>query len=212
MQKLSVFDKLIVEVDRALRVVTGDLSLSTRPTPAADLPEAPLTPAEQQHVGGLMRINHAGEVCAQALYQGQALTAELKEVRVQMEFAAIEEWDHLAWCEQRLMELNSHTSYLNPVWYVGAFSIGAFAGLIGDRWSLAFVAETERQVVKHLEEHQARLPAKDQRSLAILTQMQIEEEFHGQSAKEAGAAEFPRLVQWAMSKVSKIMTTTSYYI
>lgn len=208
---LTGVDKWIVEFDRALRVITHDLKPSTRPSPAESMEEAPLSREEKKLIAGLMRVNHAGEVCAQALYQGQALTAKLDQVRDQMEQAAIEEWDHLAWCEQRLTEVGSHTSYLNPLWYFGSLTIGAVAGWIGDRWSLAFVSETENQVIQHLENHLDQLPAEDKKSRAILNQMQIEEAHHGQLAKAAGAAEFPQWVKWLMNRVSKLMTKTTYY-
>ena len=207
-----MLDRFIAEFDHALRTLTGDRSTSTRPSPASGLEDVTLSEKERQHVGGLMRVNHAGEVCAQALYQGQALTAQLNDVREQMEHAATEEWDHLAWCEERLNELHSHTSYFNPIWYLGSFTIGAFAGLIGDRWSLAFVAETEHQVVHHLQQHQDSLPSQDHRTQAILAQMEQEEKTHGEHANQAGAADFPFAVHWLMNKMSKIMTTTSYYI
>lgn len=207
-----LLDLCIQEVDRALRVITGDLRLATRPSPAALISESSLSSEEQQQIAGLMRVNHAGEICAQALYQGQALTAKLTQVREQMENAAAEEWDHLAWCEARLQDVNAKPSVLNPIWFLGALSIGALAGFIGDRWSLAFVAETERQVILHLQEHLEKLPAQDAKSRAILEKMQEEEAEHGLAAKNAGAAEFPPPIQWLMNRVSKVMTTASYYL
>ena len=167
---------------------------------------------ERRHVAGLMRVNHAGEVAAQGLYQGQAATARLDSVRAAMESAAEEENDHLAWCEQRLTELGSRPSILNPIWYAGAFTIGATAGLIGDRWSLGFVAETERQVVRHLEEHLDRLPMDDERSRAILEQMKIDEEHHGSTAEEAGGAKLPTPIRHLMGVVSKVMTRGAYWL
>jgi len=168
--------------------------------------------AEKQHVAGLMRVDHAGEVCAQALYQGQAFTAKLPDIRAKMEEAAEEEMDHLAWCQGRLNELNSHTSYLNPFWYGGSFILGALAGLAGDKWSLGFVAETERQVERHLEDHLGQLPLKDEKSRAILEQMKEDEAQHSTVAMEMGAATLPEPVQWLMGKMSKIMTTLAYRI
>ncbi len=161
-------------------------------------------------MAGLMRVNHAGEIAAQGLYQGQAATARLEQVRESMERAAEEENDHLAWCEERLAELGSRPSILNPVWYAGAFTIGAAAGLIGDRWSLGFVAETERQVVRHLDDHLDRLPEGDSRSRAILAQMKIDEQHHGAVAENAGGAALPRPVRHLMGIVSRVMTRGAY--
>jgi ubiquinone biosynthesis monooxygenase Coq7 len=159
-----------------------------------------------------MRINHVGEVCAQALYQGQATTARLDTVRDKMERAAQEENDHLAWCEQRLEELDSHKSYMNPLWYAGSFAIGAAAGMAGDKWSLGFVVETERQVVRHLEKHLGRLPAQDEKSRAILEQMKVDEAHHATTALQAGGAELPAPIKTAMRISSKLMTTLAYKI
>ena len=159
-----------------------------------------------------MRVNHAGEVCAQALYQGQALTAQLKEVKAQMTEAAAQEVDHLAWCEQRLSELGSRPSILNPIWYGGSIALGALAGLAGDKWSLGFVAETERQVTKHLQTHQQHLPTQDVKTKAILAKMQDDEEHHAEVASKAGAAELPFFIKQLMQCVSKLLTKTSYYI
>jgi ubiquinone biosynthesis monooxygenase Coq7 len=159
-----------------------------------------------------MRVNHAGEVAAQGLYQGQAATAELAEVRAAMEQAADEENDHLAWCEERLTELGSRPSLLGPLWYAGAFAIGAGAGLVGDRWSLGFVAETERQVVRHIEEHLGMLPADDERSRAILEQMKADELAHGSAALAAGGVELPAPVRGVMGAVSKFMTRGAYWV
>ena len=157
-----------------------------------------------------MRVNHAGEIAAQGLYQGQAATARLEEVRDAMERAADEENDHLAWCEERLAELGSRPSILNPLWYAGAFTIGAVAGLVGDRWSLGFVAETERQVVRHLDDHLGMLPPDDDRSRSILEQMKVDEERHGAVAEDAGGASLPAPVRHLMSVVSKVMTRGAY--
>ncbi|MEJ2652903.1 MAG: 2-polyprenyl-3-methyl-6-methoxy-1,4-benzoquinone monooxygenase [Gammaproteobacteria bacterium] len=208
----SPFDQLLMHMDKAVRTVFGTPPHTERPNPAQAQPEAELAANERRQVAGLMRVNHAGEVSAQALYQGQALTAKLTEVRAKMERAALEENDHLAWCEQRLKELDSHTSVLNPLWYAGSFTIGALAGAAGDKWSLGFVVETERQVVKHLEEHLERLPAQDHKSRAVLEQMKEDEAHHATTALEAGSAELPGAVKRLMRLTSKIMTVTAYYL
>lgn len=171
-----------------------------------------MTLEEKKHVTGLMRVNHAGEVCAQALYQGQALTAHLQHVKMQMSEAAAEEVDHLAWCEQRLTELESQPSCLNFLWYSGSLIIGMLAGLAGDRWSLGFVAETEKQVAAHLEQHLQNLPKQDQKSRVILSQMQKDEAHHADVARHAGAAELPGLIQQLMQLTAKVMKQSSYYI
>ena len=170
-----------------------------------------MSPQEREHAMRLMRVNHAGEVAAQALYHGQALTAKLPEVRQEMEHAADEEQDHLAWCEQRVKELGGEVSALQPLWYAQSFVLGAVAGAVGDKWSLGFVAETEKQVVKHLEEHEASVPEQDQKTRAILAQMKTDEAIHGQRALEAGGAELPEPVQLVMSIISKVMTKTAYW-
>jgi ubiquinone biosynthesis monooxygenase Coq7 len=211
-RQYSPLDQLLMHMDKAVRTVFGSPPVTERPNPAETQPEAELGAAERRLVAGLMRVNHAGEVSAQALYQGQALTAKLPEVRGKMERAAMEENDHLAWCEHRLKELDSHTSVLNPLWYAGSFAIGALAGVAGDKWSLGFVVETERQVVKHLQEHLERLPAEDHKSRAILRQMEEDEAHHATTALNAGGAELPAPVKQAMRLTSKLMTTTAYYI
>jgi ubiquinone biosynthesis monooxygenase Coq7 len=208
----SPFDQLLMHIDRAVRTVFGAPPLTERPNPAQAQPETELSADQRRLVAGLMRVNHAGEVSAQALYQGQALTAKLGEVRSKMERAALEENDHLAWCEQRLTELDSHASVLNPLWYAGSFAIGAAAGLAGDKWSLGFVVETEKQVVRHLEEHLERLPLQDHKSRAILEQMREDEAHHATTALQAGSAELPKPVKRLMRLTSKLMTTTAYYI
>lgn len=210
-RQLTPLDRLLGQADQALRTMFGGPPPATRENPAADA-ESDLSEAERQHIAGLMRVNHAGEIAAQALYQGQALTARLDTVRDAMEQAAEEENDHLAWCEERLRELNHQTSRLDPLWFAGSFVIGALAGLAGDRWSLGFVAETERQVVKHLESHLAQLPAGDHRTRAILEQMKADEERHGEIASRAGGAELPEPVRRLMSLASKVMTRTAYRI
>jgi ubiquinone biosynthesis monooxygenase Coq7 len=205
-------DRLALGLDQALRTVFGRPQTTERANPAQDIDDCELDDRERRHVAGLMRINHVGEVCAQALYQGQATTARLDTVRDKMERAAQEENDHLAWCEQRLDELGSHKSYMNPLWYAGSFAIGAAAGMAGDKWSLGFVVETERQVVRHLEKHLARLPAQDEKSRAILEQMKVDEAHHATTALQAGGAELPAPIKNAMSISSKLMTTLAYKI
>ena len=185
MRKYSIFDRLLLEVDKALQTRAGAKDQATRATPQA-LEESNISEQDAELAARLMRVNHAGEVAAQALYQGQAFTAKLDSVREQMQHAADEEIDHLAWCEDRLDELGSRPSLLNPIWYAGSFAIGAAAGLVGDKWSLGFVEETEKQVVEHLQEHLDRLPQDDKQTRAIIEQMQIDEAEHGDTAKQAG--------------------------
>lgn len=210
-KRYSSLDMLIDGLDKALRTVFGPTP-KTRDNPARDdIPET-LTPAQQRLSGCLMRVNHSGEICAQALYQGQALTATSAPVRKTMKHAAIEENDHLAWTAQRIGELGTHTSYLGPLWYTGSFAIGAVTGLAGDKWSLGFVAETERQVVEHLQEHLRRLPPGDSKSRTILEQMCIDEGRHATVALEAGAAELPNPVKRLMRAASKVMTGTAFWI
>ena len=212
MRHISPADKAILFADNILKTLTGGYRTTERENPALKVAEADLTAAEIKHAAGLMRINHCGEVCAQALYQGQALTARLPEVRTQMEQAAIEENDHLEWCASRLKELDSHQSLFNPLWYAGSFTIGAIAGAIGDKWSLGFVAETENQVVKHLDGHLAGLPETDHKSRAVLNQMREDEMHHAELAVEAGAADLPAGVKDIMRLMSKVMTSTVYYV
>ena len=208
----SSMDRLIAGLDQALHTVFGPPPAAGRANPAHAQPEADLDATERELAGRLMRVNHAGEIAAQALYQGQALTARLPRVRDKMEQAAREENDHLAWTAERIAELGSHTSRLNPVWYAHSFAIGAVAGVAGDRWSLGFVAETEHQVVQHLDEHLARLPRKDHKSRAILEQMRVDEAQHATAAMEAGATKLPPAVQKLMGLTSKIMTRTAFWI
>lgn len=209
---LNFIDQCLVQFDQALRTCVPGSSHAERSTPAEQLDHAELTDSEQRHAAGLMRINHTGEVCAQALYAGQASTAKLGEVREAMEHAAAEEVDHLAWCEERLGELNSQPSVLNPVFYGLSFGMGALAGLAGDRWSLGFVAETERQVCEHLEDHLEQLPEADARSKAVLEQMIVDEKQHGETAKQAGGADLPQPIQQAMTLLSQVMKKTTYRI
>jgi ubiquinone biosynthesis monooxygenase Coq7 len=205
-------DHLLLQVDLGLRTVLGQPRLTERPDPAAAHPEAHLADEERDLAGRLMRINHAGEVSAQGLYQGQALTARLPEVRAEMERAAMEENDHLEWCSKRAREMGTHVSYLNPVWYLGSLAIGAAAGIAGDKWSLGFVVETEHQVYRHLESHLARLPVRDDKSRAILEQMKEDEGRHARLAQGAGGAPLPGPVKLAMKLTSKVMTKTAYWI
>ncbi len=204
-------ERAILGLDRALRTVFS-VDRARRPNPAQAQTSAQLDERERRHVAGLMRVNHAGEVAAQALYEGQAATARLENVREAMRQAADEEVDHLAWCKDRLQELDSRPSLLNPVWYAGSWVIGATAGLIGDRWSLGFVAETERQVIRHLEDHLSRLPSQDARSRAILEQMKVDEAHHGTAAVEAGGATLPAPIRAVMAVTSKVMTTLAYRV
>jgi len=201
-----------MQADAALRTLLPFSGQPSRPSPALLKTETELSESETRHVAGLMRINHTGEVCAQALYQGQALPARLPQVRQAMEQAADEEIDHLAWCEQRIRQLGSHTSVLNPIFYGLSFGIGASAGLISDRISLGFVAATEDQVCKHLDDHLGQLPAGDEKSRAILEQMRDDEAQHSTAAIEAGGLRFPAPVKFGMSLVSKVMTKATYRI
>lgn len=213
---LNLVDRVLVQFDQALRTCVPGSSHAARPSPAAAVQTAEqkdeLSQQERRHAAGLMRINHTGEVCAQALYAGQSTTARLGEVRQAMEHAAAEEVDHLAWCEERLQQLEARPSLLNPLWYSLSFGMGAVAGLAGDRWSLGFVAETEQQVCEHLEEHLQRLPEADARSRVILEQMIIDEKAHGETARAAGGTELPLPVRQAMSLFSRVMKTTTYRV
>ncbi|MCQ4298690.1 2-polyprenyl-3-methyl-6-methoxy-1,4-benzoquinone monooxygenase [Pseudomonas songnenensis] len=208
----SPADRLLMQADAALRTLLPFSGQPARPSPAVLKNETELSESETRHVAGLMRINHTGEVCAQALYQGQALTARLPQVRQAMEQAADEEIDHLAWCEQRIRQLGSHTSVLNPLFYGLSFGIGASAGLISDRISLGFVAATEDQVCKHLDDHLSQLPAEDEKSRAILEQMREDEAQHSTAAIAAGGLRFPAPIKFGMSLVSKVMTKATYRI
>ena len=211
--RLSPIDQLLSQVDHALRTIAATAPTPERPSPARQHPEdEALSNDEKRHAAGLMRVNHSGEICAQALYQGQALTAKLTHVREEMEHAAEEEIDHLAWCEQRVRELGEQTSLLNPLWYALSFGIGATAGLISDKLSLGFVSATEDQVCQHLENHLQRLPSTDKRSRAIVEQMLEDEAKHAHAALEAGGIDFPSPIKKAMSLVSKAMTETSYRV
>lgn len=212
MRNYSAIDKLFINLDTALRTVAGKPIITERPNPAEGMEEPPLSDSERDLAGRLMRINHAGEVSAQGLYQGQALTAKLPQVREKMERAALEENDHLAWCEHRAKELGTHVSYLNPLWYGGSVAIGALAGAIGDKWSLGFVVETEHQVCRHLEEHMAKLSPEDKKTRAVLKQMHEDEARHADMAQAAGGAPFPAPVKAMMQLTSKVMTKTAYWL
>jgi len=209
---LSFIDLLINEVDKGLKYSTQNYQTEKRPYPAEKTEQRSLNEFEKNHSAGLMRVNHSGEVCAQALYRGQALTAKLVDTKDKMEQAASEELDHLSWCNKRLEELDSKPSLLNPIWYCMSFSIGAIAGLIGDKWSLGFVHETEEQVVKHLDGHLDKLSDKDLKTRSVIKQMRIDEERHSQDALEAGAEILPNEIKELMSKVAKVMTDSSYHI
>jgi ubiquinone biosynthesis monooxygenase Coq7 len=211
-RRYGVLDRILIELDRGARAVFGVASGSGRPSPAVARAEAELSADERRESARLMRVNHAGEVCAQALYQGQAFTARMPHVRDSLDLAAQEEGDHLAWCAQRTRELGGHTSLLNPLWYGGSLAIGALAGLAGDRWSLGFLAETENQVVRHLDDHLSRLPDADQKSRAILEQMRDDEGRHATMALRAGGAPLPLPVRAMMKLTSKVMTKTAYWI
>lgn len=209
-RNLSPLDRVLVEIERALETVFVATPLAAQPSPAGDTRDADLDEAARAHAAGLMRVNHVGEVCAQALYFGQAAVARDESLRQQMLAAAAEETDHLAWCGERLDELGSRPSLLNPLWYAGAYAIGAGAGLIGDRLSLGFVVETERQVEAHLGEHLETLPPGDERSRAIVRRMKEDEARHARNAEAAGAAPLPRPIPSLMRFASKVMKTVAY--
>ncbi|MDO6384674.1 MULTISPECIES: 2-polyprenyl-3-methyl-6-methoxy-1,4-benzoquinone monooxygenase [unclassified Uliginosibacterium] len=206
-----MLDRLIISFDRALRTLAAE-PRSMRAVPGAQQPEAVLDDSQRKHVAGLMRINHVGEICAQALYQGQALTARTQHSRSVLEHAADEETEHLAWTLQRIRELGGRPSLLNPLWYGGALAIGVGAGLAGDRWSLGFLAETEKQVEAHLDSHLGKVPQNDLRSREILEQMRSDEIAHAEMAQELGGAALPGPVQEAMRLASRVMTTVAYRV
>jgi ubiquinone biosynthesis monooxygenase Coq7 len=204
-------DRLIISFDRGMRTLFGSAA-SARPVPGQDIPDVALDAVQRRHAAALMRVNHTGEVCAQALYQGQALTARAANARTALERAAREETEHLAWTEHRIDELSGRKSLLNPVFYASSFAIGAAAGLLGDRWNLGFLAETERQVVAHLDEHLEKLPSDDQRSRAIVAEMRMDEARHATTALEHGGAELPPPARALMRIASAVMTRMSYWI
>lgn len=210
MRQAGKLDHWISQADQALRVALGPAPVGTAPSPAASIEETELEETERRHAAGLMRINHTGEVCAQALYAGQAATARSDRVRIEMDEAAREEEDHLAWCAERLEQLDSRPSLLNPLWYASSFSIGAVAGLAGDAWSLGFVEATERQVEAHLDDHLERLPGQDQRSRAIVARMKEDEARHADMAVAQGARTLPRPVQAVMAVTAGVMKAIAY--
>ena len=208
---LSALDRLIVEVDQGVRTLLG-VHAGNRPTPGRDRPEGDLDEPARRHAAGLMRVNHCGEVCAQALYQGQALASKNEDLQHKLRAAAREEEDHLAWTESRISELGGRTSLLNPLWYTGSLAMGYAAGKAGDAWSLGFLKETERQVERHLEGHLERLGSDDARTRTIVAQMKIDEAGHAAMAARLGARELPFPVKRLMAAVAKVMTTLSYRI
>ncbi len=202
-------DRLIIEFDRALRTVFA-AAHTVRPVPGAAFPESTLDEKERRHVVGLMRVNHCGEICAQALYQGQALTSRDTSIRDALRSAADDETEHLAWTELRISELGGRKSLLNPLLYLGSLSLGVFAGVLGDKWNLGFLAETERQVEAHLDDHLRQLPADDAKSRAIVDQMRLDEIQHAEMAIAHGAAELPQVAKFAMKVAARVMTSTAY--
>ena len=212
MSKQSFCDALIEVFDRGLRTLTKSSRTTPRDNPANDVNEGDLSEQDAQLSGRLMRVNHAGEIAAQGLYHGQALTARDDSTLQQMRISAKEEEDHLAWCEQRLTELQTPRSMITPFWYIGSYAIGATAGLFGDKWSLGFVAETEDQVEAHLQRHLDKLPTQDDKSRAIIEQMKQDERQHGDAARNLGGVNLPKPVQKTMQAVSKVMTTGAYWV
>lgn len=206
-----MLDRLIIEFDKGLRTLFASAA-TARPLPGKQADEAALSEQEKRVSAALMRVNHSGEICAQALYQGQALTARNPVAKAALEQAAQEETEHLSWCETRIRELGSHTSYLNPLLYTGSLAIGAFAGVLGDKWNLGFLAETEHQVEAHLARHLDRLPAQDAKSRAIVEQMKQDEARHATTALEHGGAALPDPVKQLMKLSSKVMTKTAYWV
>ena len=209
---MNLVDQIICEVDKGIKFSLHNYQKENRRYPAHGINEDNLSEIERSHSANLMRVNHSGEVAAQGLYRGQAMTAKLEGTREKMDHAAQEELDHLSWCNKRLEELNEHPSLLNPAWYALSFGMGAAAGLAGDKWSLGFVHETEEQVVRHLEGHLDDLSLNDKKTAAILEQMQIDESKHSEEALESGAENLPEGLKKVMSVIAKVMTKTSYYI
>lgn len=208
----SLIDRLLGHADQALRTLVPGAATAQRPSPAAEQPVCTLPSADSRHIAGLMRINHTGEVCAQALYLGQALTARRADIQAAMQQAADEEIDHLVWCEERLTQLGGRTSMLNPLFYGASFALGAVAGCVGDAWSLGFVAATEDQVCRHLAKHLAQIPHRDKKTKAVLEQMLTEEKAHATHALQAGGRVFSVHIKQLMTGVSVLMTATTYYI
>ena len=211
-RNLTLLDRLIVEADSIVRTLAGKGATAKRESPAKHHEEALLSERERRHIAGLMRVNHTGEVCAQALYQGQALMARSEDTRQKLLSAAQEEADHLAWCESRLQELDAEPSRLNPLFYAASFALGAATALAGDKVSLGFVHATEERVATHLRDHLKALPGEDRKSQLILQQMLADEERHGEEALEHGGEEFPRPVKDVMTLASQVMTRTTYWI
>jgi 3-demethoxyubiquinol 3-hydroxylase len=207
-----MLDRLIIEFDKGLKTLAANAH-SLRPHPDQNIQQTTeLSADEKRHAAALMRINHCGEVCAQALYNGQALTAKNPQTVLALEQASKEETEHLAWCEKRIHELGGRTSLFNPIWYAGSFTLGAIAGALGDKWNLGFLAETERQVGAHLNRHLDELPAADDKSRSILEQMKTDEAEHAATAIRLGGAELPNPVKAAMQRMSKVMTSTTYHL
>lgn len=211
METMNLIDRVITEFDQGLRTVLAEAQ-TVRPFPDQSKAEGEMNAEEKRHAAALMRINHTGEVCAQALYNGQALTARNPATEEALRQASQEETEHLAWCEKRIKELGSHKSFLNPAFYAGSFALGAVAGALGDKWNLGFLAETEKQVGKHIEGHLKRLPEQDEKSRAVLEQMAIDEAKHADTALQHGGAPLPFPIRLAMKLSSKIMTKTTYWI
>lgn len=211
-RELSSLDRLLSGANDMLRTTLMPAARTARDNPSRAVRETALNASQKSHAAGLMRVNHAGEVAAQALYKGHAAVARDREIQQHMQSAASEELDHLAWCEQRIHELGEKPSRLSPVWYAGAYAIGAASGILGDKWSLGFIAETERQVCEHLDRHLAGLPVEDARSRAIIEQMRDEEAEHGKNAIEAGAIELPGPVKALMRITAKLMTKSAYWV
>lgn len=210
-RRTSYLDCFLEETGHFLQTVFAK-PVAQRSNPANTIADFELSASEQKHVAGLIRVDHTGEICAQALYRGQALTAKTQTAHDALHQAAQEENDHLAWCEQRLTELHSHASYLNIAWYIASFKLGAVAGLLGDGFSMGFVQETEHQVVKHIDEHLKSIPRSDEKSQAILTQMRIDEAQHATMALKKGAKPLPSFIKTLMRLKSKVMTHTAYYV
>lgn len=208
----SIFDKICIGIDQAVRALGDNAKTTGSQYPAQGVEDHQLSDDQRKHSAALMRINHTGEICAQALYHGQGIVSQSNDVQEKMQQAAIEEGDHLEWTKKRIDELGSHTSYLNPLFYAGSFCIGMVAGMIGDKWSLGFVAETEQQVIKHLEGHLQQLPKEDKRSYHILERMESDETKHRDDAIAAGAHELPGMIKKGMALTSKVMVKTVYWV
>ena len=209
---MNFVDQIISEIDKGIKYSLDNYQKENRKYPAEDMSNDNLNEFDRNNSANLMRVNHSGEVAAQGLYRGQALTARLEGTREKMDHAALEELDHLSWCNKRLEELNDRPSLLNPIWYGLSFGMGAIAGAAGDKWSLGFVHETEEQVVTHLERHLDKLSTEDKKTIAILEQMRIDEAQHSQEALESGAEDLPEGIKKLMSVIARVMTKSSYYI